>query len=215
MNKREKELFKLAKKYQKFFENTTINADAYQLNNCPYYLAFYKSKFGGEVKATAVISNDLSYKKEDAMKAFSALVYYFISWNNVEDSVGERAKLDILIWEEVRDYLNTVVESGLLAYENEIIYRRSLRSMQLTIELQHEMVELWHEAKSMNDSVVEKGCFTDEEVEKVIKIVTVVAGFSINNLKTDMKTEEILKLFMRIEMIRILNRLNNLLILTH
>lgn len=172
MNKREKELFKLGKKYQKWFENTAINADAYQLNSCSYYLAFYKSKLGGEVKATAVISTDSNYKKVDAMKAFTALVSYFITWNNVEDSIGERAKLNILIWKETRDYLRNIIEAGLSLNEKEVIYRRSLRIIESMIDLQYEMIDLWHEAKSMNDFVVKRGFFIDEEVEKVIEYVT-------------------------------------------
>lgn len=62
--------------------------------------------------------------------------------------------------------------------------------MQITIKLQHEIVELWHEAQAMNDLVEKKGFFTDKEMEKVIEYVTIGGWIQYKQFKDRYENQE-------------------------
>ncbi|GAB3047751.1 hypothetical protein [Virgibacillus ainsalahensis] len=170
MNKKEKELFKLGKKHQKWPEDTNINANAYYINDHAYYLAFYESKFSTKVKANAVISPD-SKDRHEALQSIKPHIYFSISCNNLKDSGSTRGELDYSPWEKVRDYLKHILEAGVLNGVNKIVYKRSYHIMQTMIDLQHEMIDLWKNATALKNNVDNKGFFTDEEVEKVLHYV--------------------------------------------
>ncbi|MBP1971429.1 dsDNA-binding SOS-regulon protein [Virgibacillus natechei] len=163
-------LLKLGKKYQKWLEATSVNLDAYKINGNAYYLANYTSKFSTKIKAYAVISPD-SNDKEEAMQAISPHFYFSISSNNILDSTAKRAKRDFSVLEKIRDYLKIIVESEVLDPKKEIIYQRSLNILQSMTDLQYEMIQLWEGSQSLENTVVERGVFTDTDIEKVMHYV--------------------------------------------
>ncbi|GAB3047713.1 hypothetical protein [Virgibacillus ainsalahensis] len=166
----EKELLKLGKKHQKWLEDTTINLAAYTIHNRSYYLSHYASKFSTKVKAYAVISPDSQYKDE-ALQAIQPHIYFSISQNNLRDSTEERAKYDVSILEEIRDYIGSILDSNVLDSGNEMIYQRSFNILQSMIDLQYEMVQLWEDVKSLEATVNERGFFGDDDVEKIVHYV--------------------------------------------
>ena len=170
MNDKEKELLKLGKRHQKWLENTNINANAYPINGSYFYLVFYESKFSTKVKANAVISPD-SGNKVEALQSIKPHIYFTISCNNLRESVSKRANLNFAVLEEIKDYLQHILQSNVLDGVNKIIYERSFNILQSMIDLQVEMVQLWEDYSSLQEQVDEKGFFTDEEVEKVLHYI--------------------------------------------
>ncbi|TFJ91625.1 hypothetical protein [Lentibacillus salicampi] len=170
MNKREKALFKLGKKHQKWLENTAINAASYKINGNSYYLVNYNGKLSNQVKANAIISLD-SNDDGEALQSVKPHIYYTISINNLIESGSHRAQLDYSVWEEIRDYLKAIVESGVLDGWNHAVYKRSLNIIQSMIDLQYEIIQLWHDAKALDNNVEERGFFTDGDVEKALHYV--------------------------------------------
>ncbi|GAB3047699.1 hypothetical protein [Virgibacillus ainsalahensis] len=170
MNKKEKELYKLGKKHQKWLEETKINANAYQLNGHSYYFTIYEGKFNTKVKGHAIISPD-SNNREEALESLKPHIYFVISTNNLKDAGSKRAQLDHSVWMEIRDYLKRVLEAGAVQGTNKIIYQRSLDILNAMIELQEEMVELWKNAGSLKTDADEKGFFSDEQVKKALDYI--------------------------------------------
>ncbi|MEC5424937.1 hypothetical protein QGM71_15730 [Virgibacillus sp. C22-A2] len=164
------ELLRLGKKHQKWFESTSVNLDAYLINNHAYYLAIYKGRFSHKLKGHAILSPDLN-DREEALQALAPLVYFALSFGSVEEGAKERGELDFSVLEEVRDYLKSIVDSGVLEKNMEIIYGRSLDIIQNMLELQAELVELWKETIDFYNKVGEIGYFTDEDIEKSIRYI--------------------------------------------
>ncbi|MEC5424936.1 hypothetical protein QGM71_15725 [Virgibacillus sp. C22-A2] len=166
------ELLRLGKKYQKWFEGTSVNLDAYLINNHAYYLAIYKGRFSHSLKGHAILSPD-SNNREEALQALSPLVYFGASNANVEEGVRERAELNFSVLEEVRDYLKSIVDADVLGHNKEIIYRRSLTIIQNMLALQEQMIDLWKETKDFYDKVNDRGYFTDEDLDQSLNYIPV------------------------------------------
>ncbi|UJL47028.1 hypothetical protein KFZ58_03530 [Virgibacillus sp. NKC19-16] len=165
-----KKLLKLGEKHQKWLENTSVNAEAYKINNNYYYLSHYESKFSAKVKAYAVISPDSQDRKE-ALESIKPHIYYFISINNLRESGSHRANLDFSVLEKIRDYLKFILESGILNPRDRIIYQRSLTIMQTMIDLQHEIIQLFEDSNSLEEGVVKNGYFTDDDINEALHYI--------------------------------------------
>ncbi|WP_197431757.1 hypothetical protein [Lentibacillus sp. JNUCC-1] len=167
MNKSEQQrLLALGKKHKKFFEDVSINLDGYKVSGRLFYLARYTGKFRTKSKGDAVISLE-KHTPEEAQRALLPLVSYFITWNNISDSIGERAQVDFSILEEVRDYLERIVNADIATIDIPV-YKRSLSVIQSMLDLQKNMKQLWQEASQFDKHVKEKDYFTDSEIDQLI-----------------------------------------------
>ncbi|WP_010098579.1 hypothetical protein [Ornithinibacillus scapharcae] len=167
------ELLKLGVKHQKMFESTTVNLHAYKLHNKIFYLTQFKNKFTAKLKATGLICTQEADKQE-YMQAFKQLIYYSVTYNNIRDGIEERAKLNVQVFEEIKSYLRGLLDSNLLVNDDEVaIYKRQLEVMEKSLALQEEMVEIWNEINIMDKEIVERGYFTDEELEKQIGYIPI------------------------------------------
>lgn len=161
-------LLKMGKKCKKWLESISVNLDAYIVNGHAFYLAIYEGKFSSDEKGYAVLSPDINNKKE-ALQAFKPHIYYGISNGIMEEKIKTRAELDFTVWEDIRDYLEGVVEANVLEPKLQTIYSRSLTILKEMIRLQKEMIALWHESHSFYENINQKGYFTDEDIETSIK----------------------------------------------
>ncbi|MUV39201.1 hypothetical protein JNUCC1_03074 [Lentibacillus sp. JNUCC-1] len=165
--KGEKQLLKLGKKHAKFLEDTSVNREPYVINNHRYYLVTYQGLFSSTDKGNAIISPDTN-NREEAEIALYFLAGFSISWNNVAQSVGERAQVDFSILEEVEHYLKTVLNSGVLSDNDQTIYDRSLSIIQNMLTLQEEMKQLWKEAQKLEVAIQEKKAISDSDVDQLL-----------------------------------------------
>lgn len=168
MNIDGKKLLKIGEKHQKLFESTNINPYAYYINSIPYYFVFYKNKWTGTEKGFAIITPEKG-DKNDTDYAFTAHINYGITANNIRDG---RSRLDIntkLFHQDVKEYLENILNQEELDSENKTIYKRTYELLVNIEELQKKFVDLWEEAKKLIDNVDDKGYFTDDEMEKLIQ----------------------------------------------
>ncbi|MUV39203.1 hypothetical protein JNUCC1_03076 [Lentibacillus sp. JNUCC-1] len=167
MNEAEQQrLLELGKQHKKFYEDVSINIEGYKVNHRLFFLAMYMNKFSDNTKAYAVVSFE-KHSYEEAMEAMYPLTSYFVTWNNVLDSIKHRAQVDFSILEEVRDYLKRIVNAQVSGIDISV-YERSLRIIQSMLDLQEEMKQLWQEADKMDKNIREKVFFDDQEIEQLI-----------------------------------------------
>ncbi|WP_217589278.1 hypothetical protein [Lentibacillus saliphilus] len=166
--KDQKQLLNLGKKHQKRLEFTSINAVSYKPNNHAYYIAFYKSKFRNALKGCAIISPDTDNKQELEL-ALAPLMYFSISSNGALKS-AKRASLDIDVLKEIELYLKQMIETGPINQYN-VSYKQAYEVMKQIILLQHDVVQLYHDVKALDDQVENTGYFTDDTIEQMIHYV--------------------------------------------
>ncbi len=152
--------------YQKRMEMTTVNLDAYIVNDHAYYLSIYKGKFfGSSDKGYAILYNDTG-NETDALQSVKPHIYYGIINNTMENTGKHRAELDFSPQESVKHYLQSIVHAGLLDREEEKIYKRSIRILENMLTLQDEMIDLYNESHAHFEAIKARGYFTDEDLEK-------------------------------------------------
>ncbi|WP_077327800.1 hypothetical protein [Virgibacillus siamensis] len=165
-----KKLLKLAEKHKKFFENTTVNLNGFMVNNAVYYFAIYENKMTASIKGYAVVTPD-NGNKNDALKALTPHVYYSVSEHNITNKGESRANLDFSMHEKIKMYLKTVIDSEILDSEKEVIYKRAYDTLNSMQELQNQLINLLTRARNIIERVNEKGLFTFEEVECLVKYI--------------------------------------------
>jgi hypothetical protein len=160
------ERLSLAKEHKKLFEDYSITQFAYKLEDRFFYSAYYESKFSTTVKAEAVVSADTE-NKDKLMDAYYSLSFYVLYINKVEDVGGERANLNMQVFHDIKDYIESIIRADVLNNDNQLIYERALKTIKHTIALQDDMIQLYHDATALDNKVAEKGFFTDDELDQL------------------------------------------------
>lgn len=164
-----KDLLKLGMKHKKWNENVTIELFPYAINNHRYYLAYYLGKLSGKIKNIAILSPDLS-NKDEALDALKPLVYFTITFDRVENNTKTRAELNFDIYEEIRNYLKNILNSGALQSKFIDIYDRSFKIVDKTLRLQDEMLELRSRVNKFAKGILDRGYFIDSDIDEVLSL---------------------------------------------
>ncbi|SEP95376.1 hypothetical protein SAMN05216232_1435 [Virgibacillus subterraneus] len=170
MEVNKEKLIKWAKKNKKMFENENVNGQAYKTNNILFYYVFYTKKWGSEQKGFSIISPN-KFNKDEAINALNAHTYYALTANNIEDYGSFRAGLNFQLHSKMKEYLKSILDDGVLDNEKQINYQRAYGIMDSMLKLQDELIELWEESKQLLDCIKENGYFTDEEIERLKKLI--------------------------------------------
>lgn len=164
-----KKLLNLGEKHQKLFESTNINPYAYIIDNAAYFHVIYENKWTSKIKGYALISPDF-VNKDNAIKALTPLVYYSVSEHNITNKGAFREKMDITFLEKVREYLRDVIEQE-SPNMNQELYNRAYLTIDSIIRLQDKLMKTLEEAKELIEEVYEKGFFTYEEMDQLVKYI--------------------------------------------
>ncbi|MEN2467394.1 hypothetical protein [Ornithinibacillus sp. FSL M8-0202] len=164
------QILKLGKKHKKWNEDVTIEGFPYLINNSRYFLANYLGKLSKDLKNIAIITPD-TMQEEDALKAIKPLVYFSIAFDRVENNTKGRAELDFSVYEEIRDYLRNILNSGVLKTDLLAIYERSLKIIEKNLHLQQEMLALREEVTSIAKRILARSYFVDSEIDEILNMV--------------------------------------------
>jgi hypothetical protein len=162
-------ILKLGKKHKKWGEDVTVEIFPYVLNSNRYYLAYYFKKFTREVKEIAIVSPD-SVDRDEALEALKPLTYFTITFGKLEENTKARAELDYSIYLEIRDFLTTILESGLLSHDLKNVYNRSLKIMEGMIQSQEEMLELREKVNQFAQGLLHKGYFDEQDIKVALEL---------------------------------------------
>ncbi|WP_010098806.1 hypothetical protein [Ornithinibacillus scapharcae] len=163
------QILKLGKKYKKWNEDVTIDIFPYLIENNRYYLAYYHGKFSKDVKEIAIVSPD-NLNSEQANRAIKPLVYFTVTFGKLCENTGARVKLQMDIFEEILDYLGSVLKSGLLDQKLEEVYKRSYQVIQEILDTQEEMIKLGEKVNNMSQRILDRGYFVEQEIDEALAL---------------------------------------------
>ncbi|WP_010098570.1 hypothetical protein, partial [Ornithinibacillus scapharcae] len=163
------QILKMGKKHKKWNEDVIVEIFPYLVNNNRYYLAYYMKKFTMDVKKIALVSPD-SPSKDEALTALKPLINFTVVFGNIENFSKTRAELKFDVINEIRDYLEVILSSGLLSGNLMIYYERSFQIITEIIKLQDEMIKIRKKVNSMAQRILGRGYFMDEEIDESLEL---------------------------------------------
>ena len=166
------QILKLGKKHKKWNEDVTVEIFPYAINDSPYFLAYYHGKRSRKAKEVAIVSPILS-TNEHAYQALEPLIYFTVTFNNLDNNTRTRAEHKFDIYEEIRNYLRNVLISGKLNQSLEEVYQRSFNIIDEIINLQDEMLDLRKKVNSLAQSILERGYFVDSDIDTALALYPV------------------------------------------
>jgi hypothetical protein len=163
------EILELGKKHKKWNEAVTVEIFPYVISNSPYFLAYYHGKFSTKTREVAIVSPNSS-NKEHAYKALKPLLYFTVTFNNLDIGTRKRAELQFDVMHEINDYLRSVLLSGELKQDLVKVYQRSLDITDEIIILQDKMLELRKEVNAIAQGILDRGYIADEDINNVFEL---------------------------------------------
>lgn len=177
------QLLKLAKKHKKWNEDVTVEIFPYLLEYNRYFLAYYHGKFSlNNVKAIGIISPD-SLRREHALEALERLIYFTVTFGKIENSTKTRAELEFDIFEEIRNYLKSIMLSGVLYANLKEVYERSFQIINKIIALQDEMLKLRETVNNFARRVLDRGYFVEAEIEEALELFPIPGWIQFKQLE--------------------------------
>lgn len=166
MNTDNKLLNKLVKKHKKLFETYTINPGAYQLNNNSYLLANYYK--GNKLSGCAVISPQSDSNKNEYSEAFDSLLEHAELTTLILKHAGDRADSNMDSFLTIKNFLENILSEVELTEENKIFFENSLNEINIIVELQERLIELYKTFYSQTERLHtgEKDTITRRDIDE-------------------------------------------------
>ncbi len=177
------QLLQMAQQYEQKREATSVNLDAYIVNGHPYYLAVYRNKrFSTGDKGCAILSDE-GGNEADALKSLKPHVYYGVTNNTMMNIGRQRASLKITPLLSVKEYVQSIIDAGVLDPGEHKIYERTYHTLHDMELLQEELVKLSQTADRLYGKIQKRGYFTDEDVKRSMQFIPMLNLIQYKQLK--------------------------------
>ncbi|MFD2638751.1 hypothetical protein ACFSW4_07745 [Piscibacillus salipiscarius] len=180
---------KLSKNYKKGLEKIKINPCAFCNGEETFYYVLYKNILIGNVKGYALINPNGHTSKDEAKNVFTAHMMFAVTVNNIKN-LSERTQVELNSHSTVKNYLNKVLSLDILDPNQREIFQNAYEVLNDMFQLQEEFEERWKEANSLLEEINNKGFFSNNDLEILIKYLPLFNLIQYKQLHTRFKNSK-------------------------
>src|SRR5699024_2918028 len=159
---------KEAERHKKIFETFTINPGSYRINNHDYFFVNYY-RFN-KMTDCAVVSPVSQAGKNEYMEAYDALMEFAQLTSSILNNGGERAEANMDSFTTMKTFLSGVLNDtgDSLDQESRSVFKYCLERIDLILNLQERMIELYRDFLQKNQKYHEgdKENFTRQDMNE-------------------------------------------------